>query len=96
MISKKFRNENTPHFLAIADIIDSSSNEAESIQEGVKGYMGREVLKFGAIFPLLRIFITGSMQGPDLFEMISLIGNQECAQRVRNGLNFAKTLIGNV
>ena len=55
----------------------------------VKGYIQDNELGFGAILPVLRTFITGSMQGPDLMEMMALFGCAESAQRIRTGLAHA-------
>lgn len=92
-IRKKFKIENKEHFEKIAQLIISSDNEVETIQGAVKGYVTDNELKFGAILPVLRIFMTGSMAGPDLFEMIHLIGQENSSTRILNGLaSVSKTV----
>ncbi len=91
-LRKKFKLENEQHFQTIASLINESATDSESIQSAVKGYITDKELKFGAIFAPLRIFIAGTMSGPDLFEMISLIGNEECSQRIIDGISVAKHL----
>lgn len=94
-IRKKYKLENEDHFREIGEAILNSGQESESIQQAVKGYITDNELKFGAILPALRIFITGSMSGPDLFEMISLIGKSECVDRINNGMASARQIIEN-
>ncbi len=78
-IRKKYKEENRPAFLEIAGLITSSEGE---LSEKVKGYIKENGYGFGAILPVLRVAITGSMTGPDLFEMMKVIGRQESAKRV--------------
>ncbi len=94
-LRKKFKLENEDHFTSLAALIKESPNDSEAIQIAVKGYIADHELSFGAIFAPLRIFIAGTMAGPDLFEMISLIGNQECSQRIIDGIPLAKQLKNN-
>ena len=94
-LRKKFKLENEEHFAALASLIKESPSDSETIQAVVKGYIADNELSFGAIFAPLRIFIAGTMQGPDLFEMISLIGNAECSQRILEGIPYAKQLKDN-
>ena len=78
-VRKKFKPENIPAFRAIAEIIQ---NNASGLQDKVKGYIVDNGLGFGQILPILRVAITGSMQGPDLFEMMELLGSDESSTRI--------------
>jgi len=42
-------------------------------------------LGFGAVLPILRVDISGSVQGPDAFEMLEAVGREETVARLRNG-----------
>ena len=90
ILKKKFKIDNSSHFEAIAILLESQDLSDSSItEELVKGYIQGNELGFGAILPVLRTFITGSMEGPDLMEMMTLFGGTESAQRIRTGLAYA-------
>ena len=64
--------------------------EAKDIESIVKGDIADKQLKFGAILPVLRIFITGSMSGPDLFEMMEIVGKENINERLNRGIQHIK------
>ncbi len=78
-VRKKFKEENIPAFRDIGDIIRTNNS---ALAEKVKGYITDNGLGFGQILPVLRVAMTGSMQGPDLFEMMELLGSEESAERL--------------
>lgn len=93
MIRKKYKEENDPHFIALTQILGSIDTfDAESTQAAVKGYIGDNELSFGAIMPVLRLTTSGTMKGPDLFEMMELLGREEVLIRMRDGLNTIKKI----
>ncbi len=94
-LKKKYKLENEEHFNALATLITNTSNKSEDLQDAIKGYITEHALKFGDMFSVLRIVIAGSMSGPDLFEMISLIGNQECHDRIIEGISTAQKITNN-
>lgn len=82
---KKWKNENEQHFNAIADLIADSEEIAEEV---VKQYIQDQSLKMGDILPVLRIAVSGTMQGPDLFASMLLIGNHTSAERIRKNVRI--------
>jgi len=93
MLKKKYKVVNHEHFEKIGSIIASKTfASAEAMGEEVKSYITTSELGFGAILPVLRIFITGSMDGPDLFEMMHLFGSIESTERIKQGLIYAQKL----
>ena len=89
MIRKKFKTENQASFDAIKNIISEQDPfTAEGLSASVKGYMEHEGLGFGAIFPILRILVSGTLQGPDLFEIMDLVGKEEVLKRWDAGMDY--------
>jgi glutamyl/glutaminyl-tRNA synthetase len=79
-IKNKYKIENSHHLLKIAEnLMSGDTNEIEQI---VKGYVQVNGLKPGEIMPVLRIAISGTMQGPDLIQSMILIGNKESSERI--------------
>lgn len=93
VLKKKFKLENETHFAAITEVVAAMMNpSAQEVEAAIKGYITDNELGFGAILPALRIFITGSTQGPDMMEMLALFGPEESASRLRKGLVYAVKL----
>ena len=87
-VRKKYKVENEPHFRAlIAGMKDMGQFTANACESFVKSYIADHELSFGQIFPILRIAISGGMQGPDLFETMELLGQQEVLNRMEDGIN---------
>ncbi len=85
-IKKKYKPENKEHLIAIAqNLKDASTKDVES---AIKVYIQEQGLKLGDFMPLIRIAISGSMQGPDLIESIKLIGGAESALRMLKAVEY--------
>jgi glutamyl-tRNA synthetase len=89
-IIKKYKSENKEHLLAIGqNLINNQGDTTEAI---IKGYISDLGLKLGDYMPLLRIAVSGSMQGPDLMESITVIGKEECGNRILKAVSYFETL----
>lgn len=84
---KKWKKEaNQAHFKAIIPLIKNMENwDADSLAEVVKGYINETNAGFGNILPLLRIVLAGTMKGPDVFKMMSLMGKDMVVKRMEKG-----------
>ena len=86
--SKALKNwkEDTNDLLdKVAVILNSIENfEAKNIEEIVKNWISENDLPMGKIMQPLRISIVGAMKGPDLFEIISMLGKAEVLERISN------------
>ncbi len=93
ILKKKFKLDNARHFEALAALLEHQEIKDPTVMETtVKSYIQENELGFGAILPVLRVLITGTMQGPDLMETMTLFGGAESAQRIRSGLAYAVKL----
>ncbi|MBK9737278.1 MAG: glutamate--tRNA ligase [Saprospiraceae bacterium] len=92
-IKKKFSLEQVDHLLEIADKLNNlKSSDLPQIEITIKGYIIERSLKMGEIMPIIRIAISGSMQGPDLIQTIALIGTNEAASRLKTGVERFKSI----
>ncbi len=85
---KKAWKENTSSLMyeltkILLDITDFSADTISSI---VKGWITGKEIGFGKIMMPLRIALVGSLQGPDLFEIASMIGKEETLKRIENAI----------
>ena len=81
---KKYKSENNNHFIAIANILHQAKVGfiKSEIENEIKQYITASGAKMGDIFPVLRIALTGTMQGPDLFDTIAFLGGDEAGTRI--------------
>lgn len=58
--------------------------EATGIKAKIVASMEENGLGFGDVLPIFRIAISGTLKGPDLFEMMALLGNEVVQKRLKN------------
>jgi len=93
-LRKKYKPENQTSFDGIRKILaEAEGYNAEDLSTQVKSYMESNELSFGAIFPILRVVLSGTLKGPDLFEMMSLIGKEEVLKRWDRGFEHIASLV---
>ncbi|MDF1694201.1 MAG: glutamate--tRNA ligase [Saprospiraceae bacterium] len=87
MARKKYKLENRPHFDAMIEMMRNMQQFTSSaIETTIKSYISENELGFGAILPILRLGTCGTMKGPDLFETMELLGQQEVIDRLSSSL----------
>ncbi|SEP90980.1 glutamate--tRNA ligase [Neolewinella agarilytica] len=85
-IRKKWKPDNRAAFNEMADDLTALSDwSAATIKETVVAFMGRHELGFGAVLPIIRVAVSGSVQGPDAFEILEAVGREESVTRLRKG-----------
>lgn len=91
-VKKRYNAELDNHFIAIQSIIKECNNEPAVLTDKVKSYLNDNELKMGIYMPLLRIMMCGSLTGPDLFDIIALLGINESSERMDKALAAFKQL----
>jgi len=92
-IAKRWTPESRPVFEALLAVIEKNKSfAAADIEVSVKDFIAEGGLKMGQIFPLLRIALTGSMQGPGVFEMMGVLGREKTAARLRKAIDYFDAL----
>ena len=86
--AKKQWKEQTP---ALMKQVQSLLQEAEafqssSLQETIKSWCAENEIGLGKVMAPLRLSMVGSLQGPDLFQSIELLGKEESVQRIEKAL----------
>lgn len=83
MVRKKWKEDKRGAFdelrACVGEIDDFS---ADNVQAEVKGFINDQGYKFGDILPILRLGLTGTMKGPDIFRTMSLLGKPEVERRL--------------
>ncbi len=85
-IRKKWKPELRPHFDNLVHLMQHTTPfEEEKIEVAVKNFITENELRFGDIFPILRLALTGVMKGPSVFAIAELLGKEEVVKRLTDG-----------
>lgn len=83
-LNKKWKGDES--VAIVNDLIERFSNDefkAESLENSFKAYLGEKGVGFGQAGPVLRIAVVGTMTGPSIFEMMEILGKEECIERMK-------------
>ncbi len=93
-IRKRWKVERREKFEKLASRLDNLDPfDADGIENSVKEFIDESGLKFGDVFPILRIALSGSMKGPGVFDMMALLGKTVVVKRLKNGFSYFDTLV---
>src|SRR5690606_30665740 len=86
---KAFKAE-TPEFLQkVVSILNTSEDfSAENLSEKVKGWITSENIGFGKVMMPLRLALVGEMKGPEVFDILSILGKKESVSRIEKAIDF--------
>ena len=83
-VKKRWKPEKQAILDQLADVLEGVERFLpENIETAVKEWMEKKGLGFGAVFPLVRLALAGSLKGPDVFEMISVLTQYVSVKRLR-------------
>lgn len=82
--SKKALKEGTAELMQkVIDIVTSTREfTVQNLQSKLKGWITDNEIGFGKVMMPLRLALVGALQGPDVFEIIFLIGKNETVKRI--------------
>ncbi len=84
MVQKRWNKETAVHFKTLtALLLDFKPFEAEALESRTKEWLAANNLGFGAILPLFRLALAGTMKGPGVFQMMALFGQEKTAARIQ-------------
>ena len=83
-IQKKWKPDTSEKLESIAELFESISDwKAEAIKESFSAFMTEKEWGFGVVMVPIRLALVGSSSGPDLFEILEMIGKSETNGRIR-------------
>ena len=85
---KKFKNVNSIEILNSIAVLFEDKEGQENLKENLKALSKEKGWGFGKVLGLLRISVVGDLSGPDLFEIISLVGDETCVKRISSLISF--------
>ena len=88
VIKKRWKEDTAKHLTAISQIIDAVSPfDKQVAHDKTIDYITTNELNMGQIMNCLRLSIVGAGKGPDLFEIINLIGQEETSARIKKAID---------
>ncbi len=87
--SKKAFKEGTKEILEqVASIVNAIEDfTVESLQTEIKGWITSNDIGFGKVMMPLRLALVGALQGPDVFDIMFMIGKAEGLRRIENAID---------
>ena len=86
--SKKAFKEDTPQILqSVLEILQGTDDySAANLSEKIKGWITSQEMGIGSVMMPLRLSLVGAMQGPDVFDIASILGKEESIQRLNKAV----------
>ncbi|RZW49480.1 MAG: glutamate--tRNA ligase [Flavobacteriaceae bacterium] len=87
--TKKAFKEDTADILEkVADIIVHTKEfTVQNLQAKIKGWITENEIGFGKVMMPLRLSLVGELQGPDVFEIMFMIGKNESINRIKKAIS---------
>jgi glutamyl-tRNA synthetase len=83
-VKSKWKADTSEKLRVIADFLATIEDwKAENIKEKFSAYMTEKEWGFGAVMVPIRLALVGSSSGPDLFEILALVGKAESIGRIK-------------
>lgn len=87
-VKSKWKADTSEKLQVIADFLETVEEwKAETIKEAFSAFMTSREWGFGAVMVPIRLALVGASTGPDLFDILELIGKQETNNRIRKAVN---------
>lgn len=95
MIRKKWNDERKAHISELVSRFSNTDYTAANLKSCLTDYLEENGIGFGDVLPFLRIGNTGTMKGPDIFEVMELLGQEEVVNRMSTATSHFDTVVAN-
>jgi glutamyl-tRNA synthetase len=86
---KAFKPETNKLLQKVIEILNASEGfSAEILSEKIKGWITAENIGFGKVMMPLRLALVGEMKGPEVFDILSILGKEESIARIEKAIQF--------
>ncbi|GMN10026.1 glutamate--tRNA ligase [Croceitalea sp. MTPC9] len=85
---KKQWKEDTPELIQkVAEIIGATEDfTPQNLETNIKAWITESELSFGKVMGPLRLVIVGDLKGPHLFDILAMLGKEECLSRINKAV----------
>ncbi len=90
--AKKAFKEDTPQVLlkVVELMVGVDDFSASTVSEKIKGWINSQEMGFGKVMMPLRLALVGEMKGPDVFEIVSVLGKEEVISRIKKAIEYIR------
>ena len=86
---KAFKAETAVLLKKVVSILSATEDfSAENLSEQVKGWITSENIGFGKVMMPLRLALVGEMKGPEVFDILSILGKEESVARIEKAIDY--------
>lgn len=90
-LKKRWKPGTSAHLTEMAHIIDADFAKGKGpLHDAVIGYATEQGLNLGSIMNSLRIALVGAAKGPEIFDIIELLGKDETLARIARAVDVIK------
>ncbi|MCL2131751.1 MAG: glutamate--tRNA ligase, partial [Lentimicrobiaceae bacterium] len=86
VVAKRWNEQTPQNLLQIVSILEKTTFEKTVLHDAVMQFIADNSINTGQIMNCLRLCLVGEAKGPDLFEIISLIGKEETIFRIKKAV----------
>lgn len=84
---KNWKEDTSSLMKQVAEVIEGINQfEAKTIEKEVKDWITSQEIGMGKVMQPLRLSLVGAVKGPDLFEIIEMIGKEETIKRIHSAI----------
>ncbi|MGI9546197.1 MAG: glutamate--tRNA ligase, partial [Flavobacteriaceae bacterium] len=88
-VKKHWKEGSSAIMTDVASVLDEIADfSSEKIEERVKSWIAKREIGFGKVMAPLRLVIVGDLKGPQLFDIIALLGKEESLGRITNAVEL--------
>ena len=86
---KAFKPETSALLKEVVAILKNEDDfSSENLSDKVKSWISSENIGFGKIMMPLRLALVGEMKGPDVFDIISILGKEQSVLRIEKAIDY--------
>ena len=86
---KAFKEETVELFQKVIDILNGLDEfSTEQISDAIKNWITSENIGFGKVMMPLRLALVGEMKGPEVFDIISILGKEASITRIEKAMEY--------
>jgi glutamyl-tRNA synthetase len=83
MVDKKWSPKSEGQISLLKEYFKNNHFEdSKDAEERTKAFLQENGIGMGEIFPILRLALTGTLKGPDLFQTITILGKPKVIERL--------------
>ena len=86
VVEKKWNSDSPVFIKTLKSLFSQTNYTSESLENCFKKYLSSSSLSFGQVGPVLRLAVAGTTQGPSIFMVMELIGQESTERRIDSAL----------